>query len=132
LILSNPGRVDGRKIPSGSDSHFFVEVLQAYSSKGRHYESRLDKILVAKEKTHPPQKPRRCKAKSSAKLIHRLTSDQVNDMTDRYQQGWSSRRPAKVYGVSKTASIFCFEKQASPFAAKALVIPRQTASLNAT
>jgi DNA-directed RNA polymerase specialized sigma24 family protein len=91
-----------------------VEVLQAYSSRGRHYESCLDKILVAKEKTHPSRQMHQLKAKSSAKLIHRLTSKQIAEMTARYRQGWSSRRLAKVYGVSKTSVVILLRDAGIP------------------
>jgi len=82
-----------------------VEVLQGYSNRGRHYETRFDKILSAKEKTSPPRKPRQCRARSSAKLIHRVTTKRIAEMTDRYQQGWSSRRLAETYTLSKTSVV---------------------------
>jgi hypothetical protein len=82
-----------------------VEVLQAYSSKGRHYETRFDKILETTNRSAAVRKPLKLKAKSSAKIVHRLSAIEQADIAARYQQGWSSRRLAKAYGISKTSII---------------------------
>ena len=82
-----------------------MELLQAYSNRGRHYEGRFDKVLAVKHNERPPRKPHRHREKSSAKLVHRLAADQVTEMTGRYRQGWSSRRLAATYAISKTSVV---------------------------
>lgn len=91
-----------------------VEVLQAYSSRGRHYETRFDKILETTNRPATARKPRRPKAKSSAKIVHRLTAIEQVDIAARYQQGWSSRRLAQVYGVSKTSIVILLREAGIP------------------
>jgi|GEM_PF-1177369 len=82
-----------------------VEVLQAYSSRGRHYEISFDKILETTNKSEAVRELRKPKAKSSAKIVHRLTAIEQADIAARYQQGWSFRRLAEAYGVSKTSIV---------------------------
>jgi uncharacterized protein (DUF433 family) len=97
-----------------------VEVLQAYSSRVRHYETRFDKILEATNKLTTARKPRKPKAKSSAKIVHRLTAVDQTDITARYQQGWSSRRLAEVYGVSKTSIVVLLREAGVPIRCQGL------------
>lgn len=82
-----------------------VEVLQGYASRGRHYETRFDKILETTKKLATVRKARKYTAKSSAKIVHRLTAADQADIAARYQQGWSSRQLAEFYGVSKTSIV---------------------------
>lgn len=85
-----------------------------YSSKGRHYETRFDKILETTNRSAAARKPQKPKAKSSAKIVHRLTAVDQADITARYQQGWSSRRLAEVYGVSKTNIVILLREAGTP------------------
>lgn len=82
-----------------------MEVLQAYSNRGRHYETRFDKILKATIDTVVSKKSRKLATKSSVKIAYRLTAADQADITARYQQGWSSRRLAETYGVSKASIV---------------------------
>ncbi|WP_196810959.1 hypothetical protein [Arthrobacter sp. 35W] len=91
-----------------------MEVLQAYSSRGRHYESRLDKILAATIKSVAVRKPRQPRAKSSAKIVHRLTVDDQVNIAARYQQGCSSRQLAEAYKVSKTSIVILLRESGIP------------------
>jgi predicted DNA-binding protein YlxM (UPF0122 family) len=54
-----------------------------------------------------PKTPKRRKrsAKSSAKLIHRISSHQIAAMTVHYKQGWSSQKLATTYDISKTSVV---------------------------
>lgn len=91
-----------------------MEVLQAYSSRGRHYESRFDTILKTAVKPTASRKSREHAAKSSAKVVHRLTATDQADITVRYQQGWSSRRLAETYGLSKTSVVALLREKGIP------------------
>jgi len=91
-----------------------VEVLQVYSSRGRHYETRFNKILETTNKSAAARKPRKLKAKSSAKIVHRLTATEQSDIVARYEQGWSSRRLAETYGASKTSIVILLREAGVP------------------
>ncbi|QHK19831.1 hypothetical protein GU243_08890 [Pseudarthrobacter psychrotolerans] len=91
-----------------------MEVLQAYSSRGRHYATRFDKLLEATNKSTTVRKPRKPQAKSSAKIVHRLTAIDQADIAARYQQGWSSRQLAEVYSVSKTSIVALLREAGVP------------------
>ncbi|WP_155848573.1 hypothetical protein [Arthrobacter sp. 35W] len=91
-----------------------MEVLQAYSSRGRHYETRFDKILETTTNLARPGKPRKPKPKSSAKIVHRLTAADQADITARYQQGWSSRQLAETYSISKTSIVILLREAGIP------------------
>ncbi|WP_369044657.1 hypothetical protein [Sinomonas sp. P10A9] len=82
-----------------------MEVLHSYSNKARHYLYHLDQIVEAAQALPKTPKPRKRAAKSSTKLIHRLSTHQVAVMTDRYKQGWSSQRIAETYSISKTSVV---------------------------
>lgn len=91
-----------------------VEVLQAYSRRGRHYETRFDKILETTKKSVTARKPRKHAAKSSAKIVHRLTSADQADIAARYQQGCSSRQLAETYAISKTSVVILLREAGVP------------------
>lgn len=97
-----------------------VEVLQAYSSRGRHYETRFDKVLEATNNSASVRKPRKPKGKSSAKIVHRLTAIDQADIAARYQQGWSSRRLAEAYGISKTSIVILLREADIPIRRQSL------------
>lgn len=82
-----------------------MEVLQAYSSRGRHYENRFNTILKTTANPTTRKKPRQHAGKSSAKIVHRLTAADQADIAARYSQGASSRRLAESYSVSKTSIV---------------------------
>ncbi|MHA7268395.1 hypothetical protein [Arthrobacter sp. HLT1-20] len=91
-----------------------MEVLQGYASRGHHYESRFDKILVSTTKSVAARKSRNSNQKSSAKIVHRLTAIDQATIAARYQQGWSSRRLADVYGISKTSIVIMLRESDIP------------------
>lgn len=82
-----------------------MEVLQAYSNRGRHYGGRLEKILTVANDPAASSSPRSRAQKSSAKIIHRLTKADKAEITARYSQGASSRQLAETYSVSKTSIV---------------------------
>lgn len=51
------------------------------------------------------KKPRKRAAKSSAKVVYRLTTADQADIAARYSQGALSRQLAESYGVSKTSIV---------------------------
>lgn len=91
-----------------------MEVLRGYASRGRHYETRFDKILETTKKSVTARKVRKPRVKSSAKIVHRLTATDQVDIAARYQQGWSSRRMAEAYKVSKTSIVILLREAGVP------------------
>jgi hypothetical protein len=102
----------------------FVEVLQEYSSGGRHYETRFDKILETTNSSTAVRKPLKPKAKSSAKIVHRPTAIDQADIAARYQQGWSARPLAEAYDASKTNIIIVLREAGIPIRGKVSATPR--------
>lgn len=85
-----------------------------YASRGRHYETRFDKILETGNTSATARRPRKPTAKSSAKVVHRLTARDRADIAARYDQGWSSRRLADTYGISKTSIVILLREADVP------------------
>ncbi|NYE95151.1 hypothetical protein FHU41_001372 [Psychromicrobium silvestre] len=97
-----------------SSTSEIVEVLPAYSNRGRHYETRFDKILATTTNLAAPRRSRKLTAKYSAKIVHRLTAADQSDIAARYQQGRSSRQLAETYGISKTSIIIVLREAGVP------------------
>lgn len=103
-----------------------MEVLHSYSNKARHYLYHLDQIVEAAQSLPKARKPRKRAAKSSAKLVHRLSTHQVTTMTDRYKQGWSSQRIAETYNISKTSVVQLLREAGVPIRRQGLTAEQAT------
>lgn len=103
-----------------------MEVLQGYSNKARHYLYHLDQIVEAAKTAPKTQKRHKPTAKSSAKLIHRISTHQIAAMTDHYKQGWSSQRIATTYGVSKTSVVQLLRDAGVPIRRQGLTAEQAT------
>lgn len=99
---------------SAGQRAFIVEVLQVYSSRGRHYETRFDKILAARDRSVTSRMPHKPRERSSAKITYRLTTEDRQAIAARYRTGVSSRVLAEEFVVSKTSVILVLREAGAP------------------